>query len=615
MRYATCAGAIVSWILLGVVGPGAAAQDRLWFGGTSGAWGDAGNWSPFGLPTAGQDIDLVPDNDQLTQIAFDTTTPVLGTLRVGTDRDALLRLTQNSGALLAGTCFVGRGDALSGGLGSYLQLGGTADFDELWLAGSTLASGAYGLANDAVLDTAPVGCRLAVGGGAAAFSQQGGTHTTTRLSVYGSSFGTQKYLLAGGVLTGESLFVDFNAEYEQTGGEAFFDTSVSLSGAFRISGGTLESASLRYENAEFFGGQVSCGSVLGDFGAVGVIRDCAFTFDSFFNDGELEIDSGAVLEGATPTQAGELPPVLFNEGVLVLQDEADPGNPPIVNVDVVNSNRLAYAAGDLAGARLENEGELVLSRPATLTVRTVFNRGLITLTSGQALKCLGPAEDGATIENGFGGGIVVDEGQLDVGLVNTLANTAGAVAIDGVVLGNVDNQAEWVVGTPSVPTGTCLITGDYAAAAGSVTAVALADIAAGPAGQLLVFGEAALDGVLRVTFPEGLPSLAEGETFTLVSAGSRSGTFAAHALPPGYRWQVEYVGGDVVLTVGERTGDLNCDGVVDFFDIDPFVTALVDPAGYAAVFPGCDRRQGDVNDDGMVDFFDIDAFVELLLSV
>ncbi|MBL8878113.1 MAG: hypothetical protein JNG88_03245 [Phycisphaerales bacterium] len=59
-------------------------------------------------------------------------------------------------------------------------------------------------------------------------------------------------------------------------------------------------------------------------------------------------------------------------------------------------------------------------------------------------------------------------------------------------------------------------------------------------------------------------------------------------------------------------GDLNCDQVVNNFDIDPFVLALTNPAQYAAQFPGCNRNNADVNGDGLVNNFDIDAFVALL---
>ncbi len=56
-------------------------------------------------------------------------------------------------------------------------------------------------------------------------------------------------------------------------------------------------------------------------------------------------------------------------------------------------------------------------------------------------------------------------------------------------------------------------------------------------------------------------------------------------------------------------GDLNCDGAVNFEDIDPFVLALAQPEGYADAYPGCDRLRADCNGDGVVDFDDIDAFV------
>jgi hypothetical protein len=64
--------------------------------------------------------------------------------------------------------------------------------------------------------------------------------------------------------------------------------------------------------------------------------------------------------------------------------------------------------------------------------------------------------------------------------------------------------------------------------------------------------------------------------------------------------------------VGLLAGDLNCDGQVDAFDIDPFVLALTDTAGYAAKYPDCDLMLADINDDGKVDAFDIDPFVKLL---
>ncbi len=61
-------------------------------------------------------------------------------------------------------------------------------------------------------------------------------------------------------------------------------------------------------------------------------------------------------------------------------------------------------------------------------------------------------------------------------------------------------------------------------------------------------------------------------------------------------------------------GDLDCNGAVDFFDIDPFVLALQGQAAYNAVYPNCRWLNGDCDNDSDVDFFDIDAFVALLGS-
>ncbi|MEW6250930.1 MAG: hypothetical protein AB1716_09805 [Planctomycetota bacterium] len=61
-----------------------------------------------------------------------------------------------------------------------------------------------------------------------------------------------------------------------------------------------------------------------------------------------------------------------------------------------------------------------------------------------------------------------------------------------------------------------------------------------------------------------------------------------------------------------RQGDVNCDGAVDFRDINPFVLALTDPAGYEQAYPACHRNLADCNNDGYINFLDINSFVDLL---
>jgi hypothetical protein len=61
-------------------------------------------------------------------------------------------------------------------------------------------------------------------------------------------------------------------------------------------------------------------------------------------------------------------------------------------------------------------------------------------------------------------------------------------------------------------------------------------------------------------------------------------------------------------------GDLNCDGMIDFADINPFVLYLSDQVSWTAAF-ACDPRAGDINCDGTYgqwSFDDINPFVTLM---
>jgi hypothetical protein len=62
-------------------------------------------------------------------------------------------------------------------------------------------------------------------------------------------------------------------------------------------------------------------------------------------------------------------------------------------------------------------------------------------------------------------------------------------------------------------------------------------------------------------------------------------------------------------------GDLNCDGLVDLADIDPFIQALSDPDGYVLGYPDCRIILADLNRNGSIDGADLQSFVDLLLYV
>ncbi len=87
-----------------------------------------------------------------------------------------------------------------------------------------------------------------------------------------------------------------------------------------------------------------------------------------------------------------------------------------------------------------------------------------------------------------------------------------------------------------------------------------------------------------------------------------------------------YLGDDTVCTDDnangfgdecECHGDADCDGVINFNDIDYFVAALVAEANWEALFTGtppCDYLHNDANWDGNVNFDDIDPFVDALVG-
>ena len=71
-------------------------------------------------------------------------------------------------------------------------------------------------------------------------------------------------------------------------------------------------------------------------------------------------------------------------------------------------------------------------------------------------------------------------------------------------------------------------------------------------------------------------------------------------------------GGSQSLGLRAFYGDMNCDGVANFADINPFVLALSSQADYETAYPYCQWLNADCNGDGIVDFADINSFVALL---
>ncbi len=115
-------------------------------------------------------------------------------------------------------------------------------------------------------------------------------------------------------------------------------------------------------------------------------------------------------------------------------------------------------------------------------------------------------------------------------------------------------------------------------------------------------------------------------TIDIPGATGASYTIAAAAAGDGgsYRVRVSNLCGSIFSNAATVTvedcscpgalADANCDGTVDFFDIDPFLQALFDPPAYQAAFCGGSFCATDTNCDGGVDFFDIDPFINCVFS-
>jgi hypothetical protein len=115
-----------------------------------------------------------------------------------------------------------------------------------------------------------------------------------------------------------------------------------------------------------------------------------------------------------------------------------------------------------------------------------------------------------------------------------------------------------------------------------------------------------------------LPSLPAGVTLSgtglLSGTPTQSGTFYPRVKVTDSlnRTDEEVLTLVILPTCPYELGDLNCDGQVNAFDIDPFVLAITNPSAYGQQYPNCDIMLADCNGDGQVNAFDIDPFVEIL---
>lgn len=116
----------------------------------------------------------------------------------------------------------------------------------------------------------------------------------------------------------------------------------------------------------------------------------------------------------------------------------------------------------------------------------------------------------------------------------------------------------------------------------------------------------------------------DGDDWTLCHAPGPSPRFGAAMAGDTARGAIVLFGGqspnagallgDTWELVTSEVGDLNCDGAVNFGDINPFILAVTQWGLHLKRYPDCDIYLADINRDGHVDYDDINPFVALLAS-
>jgi T5SS/PEP-CTERM-associated repeat protein len=335
--------------------------------------------------------------------------------------------------------------------------------------------------------------------------------------------------------------------------------------------------------------------------------------------GELEVKNGATLT-ATSVHIAENANA---QGTASLHDPGSTltisGSQPELVVggastgDMTISNGGGVAVGEVfLGDSQTGVGTLTVSGAGSLLTSSdevnVGYAGLGTLSvqAGGAVS----AANGVTVRDGSV--LELAHGSLTTTDVDL---SGGTLSGTGTIAANLNNAGTLA---PGQSPGTITLTGNYTQAAPGTLAIEVAGGAAGQFDTLAVSGSAALDGTLSVALLDNyVPP--NGQTFAVLSAGSVQGLFATITpvnFPAGLQMSVHYNPDAVVLEFSGspiHPGDLNCDGEIDFGDINPFVLYLSNFTAWQTTYTGCPPENGDINGDGFYPSFgDINPFVALL---
>ena len=265
-------------------------------------------------------------------------------------------------------------------------------------------------------------------------------------------------------------------------------------------------------------------------------------------------------------------------------------------IDIVNGpagTMNASSSGGLgidAAVSFDNQGTLIASGgPITIQPATFTTSGTVIAEAGRKIDHAAPGNSWFQT-----GGLVIADGEIEIDS-DSYQLQGGVLSGSGIVDSNVNNTGGIVA--PGSSPGLLTIQGTYTQGAAGQMYIEISGTGAGTQYDRLTSTLAAsLGGTLQVNFVSYVPTI--GETFDILTASSRTGTFANVSLPTNRGLQVmsiTYMADRVRLTVIADCGvDYNTDGSLNPDDLGDFITdyftvpPVPGPGGYAAACPDND---------------------------
>ena len=480
------------------------------------------------------------NNISTTATTFSNT----GTLNIGAgdsfNAKALTQLTgaNNNKTLSAGTY------VLTGNLNlSTSGLSITKNSATLTLAGGTINSNGVNAlsalaSNTKSLTIAGTGNNISTS--AATFSNTG----TLTINVGDSFTAPALTQIAGNTLTAGTYVLGGNLDLASAANITTNSASLTLEGGTIQTGTTNDLANLDTNTGTLVLALNANFSTVGGFtnsGTLTVNTGSKFTVTT----GTLTNLSGGTLASGTYTIGGTLQLPSANGGIVT--------NAANLTLTGASAKILDGTANALAGFN-NNTGTFALANAAKLTTAAsnFTNSGTVTIGKGTTLTVPGTGHSysqtaGTTTVDGTLAGILG-------GATFTGGTLQGAGSIRGnVSAGNATGNAVTINVGDAGKAGLLSITGSYTQlATGTMTGLVNGTAAGTGFSQLKVTGTASLAGSINFTVSAAFqPSLTVGETFTVLTAGSITGTFSNStiAINSSFHFTVSYTSTGVVLTV------------------------------------------------------------------